>query len=86
MLIILFQSMKLTNEVAHLYGLKPSRISTFCILKKGVIAIFFSGTSELAIEYVNSITELSIASKISLSAAQGISNGVLLARVGYGTE
>ena len=44
----------------------------------------FAGVAELASEYLSEATHSSIISKISLSAGQGLSNGVLLARLGFG--
>lgn len=82
--IILWRSLRLTKEIALLYGYKPSWLSTVILLKKGAFLIFFAGATELAIEYTNDLTQKSIISKISTSAAQGLSNGILLARLGFG--
>ena len=82
--IVIWRGVRLTKEVAQLYGFKPGWISTIVLLKKGAFTIFFVGATELAVEYVNAASESTIVSKISLSAGQGISNGVLLARIGYG--
>ncbi len=82
--IVIWRGVRLTKEIAMLYGFKPGWISTIVLLKKGAFTIFFVGATELAVEYVNAASESTIVSKISLSAGQGISNGVLLARIGYG--
>jgi putative membrane protein len=82
--IILWRSLRLTKEIAQLYGYKPGWIATVILLKKGAFNVFFAGATELAIEYTHDLTEASIISKISTSAAQGLSNGILLARLGFG--
>jgi len=82
--IILWRSLRLTKEIAQLYGYKPGWLSTLILLKKGAFNVFFAGATELALEYTHDITEASIISKISTSAAQGLSNGILLARLGFG--
>ena len=82
--IVIWRSVRLTKEIAVLYGFKPGWIATVVLLKKGAFSVFFAGATELAVEYVNAASETTVVSKISLSAGQGISNGVLLARLGYG--
>lgn len=82
--IVIWRTLRLTKEIAQLYGYKPGWLATISLLKKGAFNVFFAGATELALEYTNEIAESSIISKLSASAAQGISNGVLLARVGYG--
>ena len=82
--IVIWRGVRLTKEIAALYGLKPGWISTVVLLKRGAFSIFFVGATELAVEYMNAASESTVVSKISLSAGEGISNGVLLARIGYG--
>lgn len=82
--IVVWRGIRLTKEIAALYGFKPGWIATVVLLRKGAFSIFFVGATELAVEYMNAASESTIVSKISLSAGQGISNGVLLARIGYG--
>lgn len=82
--IVVWRSVKLTKEIAKLYGFKPSLFSTIMLLKQGAFNVFFAGATELALEYTNELAENSLLSKLSTSAAQGLSNGILLARVAYG--
>ena len=82
--IVIWRGVRLTKEIAKLYGFKPGWISTIVLLKQGALTIFFVGAAELATEYVNAATESTMVSKLSLSAGEGISNGILLARIGYG--
>ena len=82
--IVIWRGVHLTKEIATLYGFKPGWISTIVLLKQGAFTIFFVGAAELATEYVNAATESTVVSKLSMSAGEGISNGILLARIGYG--
>ena len=82
--IIIWRSVLLTKEISLLYGFKPGWLSTLILLKHGAFNVFFAGTAELASEYINDMTESSLISKISTSATQGLTNGILLARLGFG--
>lgn len=82
--IVIWRGVRLTKEIATLYGFKPGWLSTMILLKHGAVTVLFIGATELAVEYVNAASETTVVSKISLSAGEGISNGVLLARIGYG--
>lgn len=82
--IVIWRGVRLTKEIATLYGFKPGWLSTMILLKHGAVTVLFIGATELAVEYVNAAGETTVVSKISMSAGEGISNGVLLARIGYG--
>ncbi len=82
--IIIWRSFLLTKEIATLYGYRPGFFTTSLLLKDGAFNVFFAGVAELGSEYLNSATESSIVSKVSFSAGQGVTNGILLARLGYG--
>ncbi len=84
MVLIVWRSMLLTKNIALLYGFRPGRITTFMLLKQGILNVAFAGIAELATEVTNEIAGTSVLSKVSKSAGQGIANGVLLARLGYG--
>ncbi len=83
-LIIIWRSFLLTKDIAVLYGYKPSIYSTIVLLKRGAFNVFFAGATELIQEYANETMHNSLLTKISSSASQGVVNGVLLARLGYG--
>jgi putative membrane protein len=83
-MIIIWRSFLLTIEIARLYGYKPSIYSTIVLLKRGAFNVFFAGATELAQEYANETMHNSLVAKVSSSASQGIVNGVLIARLGYG--
>ncbi|NPA59400.1 MAG: DUF697 domain-containing protein [Epsilonproteobacteria bacterium] len=82
--IIVWRSFLLTKDIAALYGYRPGFFTTILLLKKGAFNVFFAGVAELGSEYLNSATESGLVSKVSFSAGQGVTNGILLARLGYG--
>lgn len=82
--LIIWRSVRLSREIAELYGYKPNWLFSVILLKQAAFNLFFAGASELALEYTNDIAQASLLSKLSTSAAQGMGNGILLARVGYG--
>jgi len=82
--IVIWRSILLTKEIALLYGFKPGLLSTVVLLKHGAFNIFFAGAAELASEYATDMAQSSAISKISISAGQGVTNGILLARLGFG--
>jgi len=83
-LIVIWRSFLLTKEIAQIYGFKPNVYTTIILLKRGAFNVFFAGATELASEYANETLHNSLLAKVSLSASQGVVNGVLLARLGYG--
>ena len=83
-LIVIWRSVRLSTEIAGLYGLKPGWLGTMVLLKKGAFNVFFAGTAELLSEYISEAAEATMISRLSTAATQGVSNGVLLARLGYG--
>ena len=83
-MIIIWRSFLLTKDIAILYGYKPNIYSTIVLLKRGAFNVFFAGATELAQEYANETMHNSLVAKVSSSESQGIVNGVLMARLGYG--
>jgi putative membrane protein len=82
--IIIWRSFLLTKEIASLYGYRTGFISSAILLKQGAFNVFFAGVAELGSEYINTATEAGVVSKVSFSVGQGVANGILLARLGYG--
>ncbi|SFV74586.1 Membrane protein YcjF [hydrothermal vent metagenome] len=84
MILILVRSVTLTKEIATLYQIPPKGLSTFFLLKQAIFNITFAGVAELVAEATNEIAGRSVIAKISTSAGQGVANGILMARLGYG--
>ncbi len=84
MVLIVWRSILLTKEIASLYGFRPGGLTTISLLRQGVINVVFAGVAEMATDITNDMAGSTVLAKISKSAGQGIANGVLLARLGYG--
>lgn len=84
MFIIIWRSLKLASDIAKLYGYRAGGLTTIVLLKQGLINVIFAGIAELTLQLTHEITSASVVHKISHSAGQGIANGILLTRLGYG--
>ncbi len=84
MVLIVWRSTLLTKEIAALYGFRPGGLTTIVLLKQGIINVAFAGAAELATDFTNEAAGSTVLAKVSQSAGQGIVNGILLARLGYG--
>ncbi len=82
--LIVWRSFLLTKEISTLYGFKAGWLSTIVLLKKGIFNVCFAGVTELAGELASEVVGTSAINKFSISAGQGLANGVLLARLGFG--
>jgi len=82
--LIVWRSFLLTKEISTLYGFKAGWLSTIVLLKKGIFNVCFAGVTELASELASEVVGASATNKFSLSAGQGLANGILLARLGFG--
>lgn len=84
MFIIIWRSLKLATDISRLYGYRTGGLTSILLLKQGIINVIFAAISELTLQLTNEITSASVVHKISHAAGQGIVNGILLARLGYG--
>lgn len=82
--LIVWRSFLLTKEISTLYGFKAGWLSTIVLLKKGIFNVCFAGVTELAGELASEVVGTSAINIFSLSAGQGLANGILLARLGFG--
>lgn len=83
MLLVFWRSVSLTKEISAIYGFRPGGLSTIILLKQAMVNVAFAGVAELLTEFSNEASG-TLFTSISKSAGQGIANGVLLARLGYG--
>jgi len=84
MFLIVWRSIYLTKEISLIYGFRPGGLATILLLKQAVVNVAFAGITELASEFSTEITGTTVFAKVSKSSGQGIANGILLARLGYG--
>lgn len=84
MILIIWRSVVLTKQISELYGYRPGGFSTLVLLKRGIFNVTFAGVTSVALDHSHEIIGTTVLSKISTSVAQGVTYGVLLARLGNG--
>lgn len=80
---VLWRGTKLIEDIAKVYGIPLgylSRIKLYRLLAKQML---FSGSAELVSDLATTAMGAELAGKISARAGQGISAGILTARIGY---
>jgi len=63
---------------------RPGGLTAIILLKQGVINVIFAGASEFVLDLTNDIVGATVMNTISKATGQGMANGILLARLGYG--
>jgi putative membrane protein len=73
------------TDIAKLYGYKPNFIGELMLVKSVIFNLAFASVTELLTHHSGDMFGGTMLSKLSLHGAQGVANGVLIARVGLGT-
>lgn len=83
MLLALWRSMKMIDEVGQVYGMRPSLANRYKLLKSVIRYIALIGASELAIdEILQEIGTASLGGIAGVRLSQGVGAGVYTARIG----
>lgn len=83
MLLALWRSMKMIDEVGQIYGMRPSLANRYKLLKSVIRYLAFIGVTELAIdEMLQEFGTTSLAGITGARVSQGIGAGVYTARIG----
>ena len=82
MLIVLWRNSKLINDIAVLYGIKISYWSRIKLIKQTFKNMLFAGASELITDVTTDLVGADMLGKFSGRLAQGITAGMLTARLG----
>jgi len=83
MLLALWRSMKMVDEVGKIYGMRPSLANRYKLLLKVIKYLAFIGVSEVAIsELMHEFGTTSLAGVTGVRLSQGVSAGVYTARIG----
>ncbi len=85
MALILSRSWAMISEISKVYGFKPNFASKILLLKRVSFNLIFASVTDLASDYLSSVIGTSLLSKLSYHSAQGLANGVLIARIGVAT-
>jgi len=83
MLLALWRSMKMIDEVGQVYGMRPSLANRYKLLKSVIRYLALIGVSELALdEMLQEFGTTSLAGITSARLSQGVGAGVYTARIG----
>lgn len=82
MLLVLWRQLGMVEEIARVYGVDPGYWGRIRLLRKVLRNVAFAGASEIAAEVGVEVLGAGITAKLSAAAAQGLSAGVLTARLG----
>jgi putative membrane protein len=83
--LILSRSHVMVHEIAKVYGYRPNLLGEIALFKKVFVTLAFASVTDILANHSHDILGTSLLSKLSLHGAQGVANGILIARVGIGT-
>ncbi|MFY9178679.1 MAG: TIGR01620 family protein [Venatoribacter sp.] len=83
MLIALWRNLKMVDEIAQIYGIRPSLASRLRLLKKITHQLVFVGTTEMAIDaFFDEMGSDSLVSVLGARSLQGVGAGIYTIRIG----
>jgi len=82
--LILSRSHVMIKEIAKVYGLRPNFLGEIYLIKKVFAVLAFASVTDIITNHSSDLFGTSVLSKLSLHSAQGIANGILVARIGLG--
>ena len=80
--IVLWRSMRMVREIAEIYGLRPTRLSLFALVRRMIVTAAFSVTADMVGDIVGAHVGGRIAGLVSGKLAEGIYAGVRTGRLG----
>ncbi len=83
--LILSRSHVMVHDIAKIYGYRPNLLGEISLFKKVFVTLAFASVTEILANHSHDILGTSVLSKLSVHGAQGVANGILIARVGIGT-
>ncbi len=83
MLLALWRSARMLDEVSQIYGVRPSLIGRWRLVKEVLHLIAFSGATELISDHLVELSTNELLGKLSIKLAQGVGAGLYTARIGY---
>ena len=83
--LIISRSHVMVHDIAKIYGYRPNFLGEISLFKKVFVTLAFASVTEILANHSHDVLGTSIISKLSIHGAQGVANGILIARVGIGT-
>jgi putative membrane protein len=82
--LIISRSHVMVHDIAKIYGYRPNFLGEVVLFKKVFAALAFASVTEILANHSHDIFGTTMLSKFSLHTAQGMANGILVARIGIG--
>ncbi len=83
--LILSRSHVMVHDIAKIYGYRPNFLGEISLFKRVFVTLAFASVTDILANHSHDILGTSLLSKLSVHGAQGVANGILIARVGIGT-
>ncbi len=83
--LILSRAHVMVHDIAKIYGYRPNLLGEISLFKKVFVTLAFASVTDILANHSHDILGTSLISKLSVHGAQGVANGILIARVGIGT-
>jgi putative membrane protein len=80
--LVLWRNLKMLNDIGQLYGMPNSPFSRFKVLKRVLRNMMLVGAQELVMDAAFESMSVSLGSKLSARAAQGLGAGLISMRIG----
>lgn len=80
--IVLWRSLRMVREIAEVYGLRPTRLSVFALIRRMFLTATFAVTADVVGDVVGAHLGGRIAGLVSGKLAEGVFAGVRTARLG----
>ncbi|MGH1372121.1 MAG: TIGR01620 family protein [Cellvibrionaceae bacterium] len=85
MLLSLWRNVKMVEDVAQVYGVRPSLVSRLRLLKMVLHHMAMAGVSEVLIDQAGQVAAVGVSTVIGARATQGIAASIYTARIGIAT-
>jgi putative membrane protein len=82
--LILSRAHVMVHKIASIYGYRPNLLGEILLFKKVFALLAFASVTDILANHSHDLLGTSLLSKLSAHSAQGVANGVLIARIGIG--
>lgn len=86
MLLVLWRTSTLLRQMADTYGASLGQLRSLLLIKHLFAALFWAGSSELALDLGADLVGAELTGKLSMRAGQGVIAGMLVARLGLAAQ
>jgi len=84
--LVMWRSVVMVRRIAEVYDNRPGALGTWRLMGQVLATVAFAGVAELAADALNQIVGGGLAGRLSGAVGQGLTTGVLVARLGLATR